>query len=67
MNRDKISRRRILGASLLGLPAIPVMVETAFGQAAAKPAAPAAKPAARRPSRPPLPLHRPPLPARCRC
>jgi hypothetical protein len=44
MNRDKISRRRILGASLLGLPAIPVMVETAFGQAA-KPA-PAAKPAA---------------------
>jgi High potential iron-sulfur protein len=46
MNRDKISRRRILGASLLGLPAIPVMVETAFGQAAAKPAAPAAKPAA---------------------
>jgi hypothetical protein len=45
MNRDKISRRRILGASLLGLPAIPVMVETAFGQAA-KPAAPAAKPAA---------------------
>lgn len=46
MNRDKISRRRILGASLLGLPAIPVMVQTAFGQAAAKPAAPAAKPAA---------------------
>jgi hypothetical protein len=42
MNRDKISRRRILGASLLGLPAIPVMVETAFAQAA-KPAAPAAK------------------------
>jgi hypothetical protein len=47
MNRDKISRRRILGASLLGLPAIPVMVQTAFGQAAAKPAAPAAKPAAK--------------------
>ncbi len=50
MNRDKISRRRLLGASMLGLPAIPVMVETAFGQAAAKPAAkpatPAAKPAA---------------------
>jgi hypothetical protein len=46
MNRDKISRRRILGASLLGLPAIPVMVQTAFGQAATKPAAPAAKPAA---------------------
>jgi High potential iron-sulfur protein len=46
MNRDKISRRRILGASLLGLPAIPVMVQTAFGQAPAKPAAPAAKPAA---------------------
>jgi 3D-(3,5/4)-trihydroxycyclohexane-1,2-dione acylhydrolase (decyclizing) len=34
---------------LLGLPAIPVMVQTAFGPAAAKPAAPAAagaKPAA---------------------
>ncbi len=51
MNRDKISRRRILGASLLGLPAIPLMVETAFAQAAkpaapAKPAAAAAKPAA---------------------
>jgi len=46
MNRDKISRRRILGASLLGLPAVPMMVGTAFGQAAAKPATPAAKPAA---------------------
>ncbi len=51
MNRDQISRRRILGASLLGLPAIPLMVETAFAQAAkpaapAKPAAAAAKPAA---------------------
>jgi len=46
MNRDKISRRRILGASLLGLPAIPAMVQTAFAQAAAKPAAPVAKPAA---------------------
>jgi hypothetical protein len=46
MNRDKISRRRILGASLLGLPALPVMVETAFGQAAKPAAAPAAKPAA---------------------
>ena len=47
MNRDKISRRRILGASLLGLPAIPLMVQTAFGQAPAKPAASAAKPAAK--------------------
>jgi hypothetical protein len=63
MNRDKISRRRILGASLLGLPAIPVMVETAFGQAA-KPAAPAAKTPPRRPSRPRV---RPRPPARCRC
>ncbi len=45
MNRDKISRRRILGASLLGLPVIPAMVGTAFGQTPAKPAAPAAKPA----------------------
>jgi hypothetical protein len=46
MNRDKMTRRRMLGASLLSLPAIPVMVETAIGQA--KPAAPAApaKPAA---------------------
>ena len=64
MNRDKISRRRILGASLLGLPAIPVMVETAFGQAAAKPA-PAAKP--RRGRRRPRAAAAPPPPARCRC
>ena len=40
MNRDKMTRRRVLGSSLLGLTAIPVMVETAFGQA--KPAGSAA-------------------------
>ena len=43
MNRDKMTRRQVLGSSLLGLTAIPVMVETALGQA--KPAAPAAAPA----------------------
>ncbi|MCU0758118.1 MAG: high-potential iron-sulfur protein [Steroidobacteraceae bacterium] len=50
MNREKMTRRRVLGSSLLGLTAIPVMVETALGQAkpaaapaaGAKPAAPAA-------------------------
>lgn len=45
MNSDKMTRRRVLGSSLLGLTAIPVMVETALGQAA-KPAAAPAKPAA---------------------
>ena len=44
MNRDKMTRRRVLGSSLLGLTAIPVMVEAALGQA--KPAAAPAKPAA---------------------
>ncbi len=44
---NKLSRRHVLGASLLGLSAIPVIAETALAQA--KPAAapaPAAKPAA---------------------
>ena len=37
MKSDKLSRRQVLGATVLGLPAIPVVVETAFAQA--KPAA----------------------------
>ena len=37
MKSDKLTRRQVLGASVLGLPAIPVVVETAFAQA--KPAA----------------------------
>ena len=40
MNNPKLTRRQILGATVLGLPAIPVVVETAFAQA--KPAAAAA-------------------------
>jgi len=46
MNPDnKLTRRHLIGASLLGLSAIPVVTETALAQA--KPAAaPAAKPAA---------------------
>jgi len=40
MKNDKLTRRQLLGATVLGLPAIPVVVETAFAQA--KPAAPAA-------------------------
>jgi hypothetical protein len=40
MKNDKLTRRQLLGATALGLPAIPVVVETAFAQA--KPAAPAA-------------------------
>jgi hypothetical protein len=49
MNSDKMTRRRVLGSSLLGLTAIPVMVETALGQAA-KPAPAAGKPAAAAPA-----------------
>ncbi len=67
MNRDKISRRRILGASLLGLPAIPLMVETAFAQAAKPAAAPAVKGAATAPAAksatPALPMLSPTEPA----
>ena len=37
MNNSKLTRRQVLGATVLGLPAIPVVVETAFAQA--KPAA----------------------------
>ena len=37
MKSDKLTRRQVLGATVLGLPAIPVVVETAFAQA--KPAA----------------------------
>ena len=37
MKNDKLTRRQLLGATVLGLPAIPVVVETAFAQA--KPAA----------------------------
>ena len=40
MKNDKLTRRQLLGATVLGLPAIPVVIETAFAQA--KPAAPAA-------------------------
>ncbi|MFO1425488.1 MAG: high-potential iron-sulfur protein [Steroidobacteraceae bacterium] len=36
MKTEKITRRKLLGASLLGLPAIPVVVETAFAADAAK-------------------------------
>lgn len=63
MNSDKMTRRRVLGSSLLGLTAIPVMVETALGQA--KPAAaPAAKPAAAAaPAAGALPLLNPTEPA----
>jgi hypothetical protein len=43
MKTEKMTRRKLLGASLLGLPAIPVIVETAF--AATPPAAAPAKPA----------------------
>ena len=37
MKSDKLTRRQVLGATVLGLPAIPVVVETAMAQA--KPAA----------------------------
>jgi hypothetical protein len=37
MNNSKLTRRQVLGATVLGLPAIPIVVETAFAQA--KPAA----------------------------
>jgi len=37
MKSEKLTRRQMFGASVLGLPAIPVVVETAFAQA--KPAA----------------------------
>jgi len=40
MKNDKLTRRQLLGATVLGLPAIPVVVETACAQA--KPTAPAA-------------------------
>jgi hypothetical protein len=44
---NKLTRRHVLGASLLGLSAIPVVAETALAQAKpAAAAAPAAKPAA---------------------
>lgn len=33
MTSDKLTRRQILGATVLGLPAIPVVVDTAFAQA----------------------------------
>ena len=33
MNNPKLTRRQILGATVLGLPAIPVVVETALAQA----------------------------------
>jgi len=42
MNSDKLTRRQVLGATVLGLPAIPVVVETALAQA--KPAAAGALP-----------------------
>ena len=43
MNNPKLTRRQVLGATVLGLSATPVVVETAFAQA--KPAAaPAALP-----------------------
>jgi len=37
MKSDKLTRRQVLGATVLGLPAIPVVVETSMAQA--KPAA----------------------------
>lgn len=37
MSSDKLTRRQVLGATVLGLPAIPVVVDSAFAQA--KPAA----------------------------
>jgi hypothetical protein len=37
MKSDKLTRRQVLGATVLGLPAIPVVIETAMAQA--KPAA----------------------------
>lgn len=63
MNREKMTRRRVLGSSLLGLTAIPVMVESALGQA--KPAAPAAaaKPAAPAAAGGALPMLNPTEPA----
>ncbi len=39
MKTEKMTRRKLLGASLLGLPAIPVIVETAFAAATPAPAA----------------------------
>ena len=43
MNNPKLTRRQVLGATVLGLSATPVVVQTAFAQA--KPAAaPAALP-----------------------
>ena len=42
MKNDKLTRRQLIGATVIGLPAIPVVVETAFAQA--KPAAAGALP-----------------------
>ena len=44
MKSDKLTRRQVLGATVLGLPAIPVVVETAFAQQAKPAAAGAALP-----------------------
>jgi hypothetical protein len=37
MKSEKLTRRQMLGATLVGLSAIPVVMETAMAQAAAKP------------------------------
>lgn len=41
MKSEKLTRRSLLGASLLGVAGIPVVVESAFAQAAATPLNPA--------------------------